>query len=96
MRTIIVLAICVFLFSYGAFLAKPAFLLATQWERLYAGHIVTELGEPSRQRVIEDQTRLEFVYRRGEIKPLCVDYTLTFDNVQPSKQLTGWAWKFCE
>ena len=74
--------------TYSAIaMAKPGFyLLSLNTPQ----QIEMELGPPlERKNFGEYQT--VFTYRGGMVKPLCLDYEMTF----VKGLLTGWIWHFC-
>ena len=94
MRAIVIWVFCAIIIAYGVSLARPAFFLKTQGNHQKALEVPRVLGPPIRQTVSIDQTQTDFVYRVGDLKPLCVDYTLTFNN--STGDLTSWTWEFCD
>jgi hypothetical protein len=78
--------------AYMVILVKPAFYLKAL-DKPSTQMVIFELGTPSKQRV-NDKLQTELIYRAGSIRPLCVEYVLTF----PSNGiLQDWTWSIlCE
>ena len=78
--------------AYMVILMKPAFYLKAL-DKPTTQMVMFDLGTPSRQRV-NDKLQTELIYRAGSIRPLCVEYVLTFP---PTGILQDWTWSIlCE
>jgi hypothetical protein len=68
-------------------MAKPGFYILSDLNT--PQQFEMELGAPFAQRVSENQ--IELLYRAGMVKPLCIDYEMTFSK----GLLSSWTWRFC-
>jgi hypothetical protein len=73
---------------YVVILIKPAFYLVTL-DHPSMMVVGMELGTPTKQ-TTNDKSQLVMVYRAGTIRPLCIEYVLTFHSNTPNLQ--EWKW----